>query len=204
MNRLFYNSKKFSNYMMNEFETLIKKAKRFHGHICPPVLFGLRVGLKVKELFKYRFNEDQDILAIFETDACHADGVQISSGITFGRGNIRLKMMGKMGMTFFNPETGEGYRFLLLRDHFDDVRNRLNEKVSDKKLARWFASLPEKELWVLRKIRVNQEEIREPIVHDSVICDECGEQVMIKKSVTTETGKICKYCAGDKYYKEIE
>lgn len=204
MNKNFNFSENNDDIMTSEFQKLIKKAKDLHGHICPPVLFGLRVGQKVRELFESVFKSQKDVLAIFETDACHADGVQIASGVTFGRGSIRLKMMGKMGITFFDPDTGEGYRFLLLRDHFEDIRKKLNDKVSYKKLAKWFSSLPEKELWIIRKIKINQEEIREPIVHESTFCDKCGEQVMVKESIKIETGRICKLCAGQRYYKEIE
>lgn len=200
--------------MSEVFTNLIEKARDFHGHICPPVLSGLRVGLKVRELFADILNKKEDVLAIFETDACHADGVQIASGITFGKGDIRLKMMGKMGITFFDPKSREGYRFLILVKHFGEIRNKLDSKVSDKELAEWFTSLPEQEIWDLAKINVNYAEVRTPIVHDSVICAKCEEPVKETETISIgilpttglkgKTGKVCKYCAGEKYYEEIE
>jgi formylmethanofuran dehydrogenase subunit E len=199
--------------MSDNFEQLIKKAREFHGHICPPVLAGLRIGLKVKEIFKDVLNDDRDILAIFETDACHADGVQIASGITFGRGAIRLKMMGKMGITFFNPETRRGCRFLLLVEHFNEIREKLQAKVSDSELAEWFMSLPDEKIWSVKKVLVNDKEVRAPVVHDSVICANCGEFVKETETISigelptmglkSKSGKVCKYCAGKKYYEEI-
>jgi formylmethanofuran dehydrogenase subunit E len=74
-------------------DDLLKEAIRFHGHLGPFLVLGLKAGLfanKVlgKDYFKTR--------AIVETEpkppySCFVDGVQIATGCTMGKRNIKIK-----------------------------------------------------------------------------------------------------------------
>ncbi|MCM8801464.1 MAG: formylmethanofuran dehydrogenase subunit E family protein [Candidatus Omnitrophica bacterium] len=75
----------------------LKEAIRFHGHLGPYLVLGLRAGeialdkLKCKKYFGLRvrvFGANQ------KPKACLIDGLQISTGATYGKGNIK-KLMGK-------------------------------------------------------------------------------------------------------------
>jgi formylmethanofuran dehydrogenase subunit E len=73
--------------------TLLDEAVKFHGHLGPFLILGLKAGLyanKVlgKDYFKTR--------VIVETEpkppySCLIDGLQITTGCTMGKGNIIIK-----------------------------------------------------------------------------------------------------------------
>ena len=54
--------------------------------------------------------EDEEIVAIVETDACCSDAVQVITGCTFGKGNFIYHDYGKMAFTFISRRTGKGIR----------------------------------------------------------------------------------------------
>ena len=84
----------------------IAKAVDFHGHWCPGLAIGLRAG-------EYVLNHmgraaDEDIVALVETDMCAVDGIQVLTGCTFGKGNLRYQDHGKLAFTFYRRNDGKG------------------------------------------------------------------------------------------------
>ena len=72
---------------------LVKRAVEFHGHLGPFLVLGLRAGLLALERLgaaKY------ELSAVVETESkppasCIIDGIQVSTGCTLGRANLRVK-----------------------------------------------------------------------------------------------------------------
>jgi len=81
---------------------LIHDAVRFHGHLGPFLILGLKAGLFAnmllgKDYFRAR--------AIVETEpvppcSCFIDGIQIATGCTMGKANIELKKGSSLSVTF--------------------------------------------------------------------------------------------------------
>ena len=68
-------------------------AKRFHGHLGPNLIAGMRMGraaLKALETEKYFGFEAQVGCADQPPGSCIADGVQFATGCTLGKRNITL------------------------------------------------------------------------------------------------------------------
>ena len=92
----------------------------FHGHICP----GLSIGYKATKaamhfLQQQQRAEDEELVAIVETDACSADAVQVLTGCTFGKGNFIYKDYGKMALTLMDRKTGKGVRVCTRQQPFE-------------------------------------------------------------------------------------
>ncbi|MDE3032475.1 MAG: formylmethanofuran dehydrogenase subunit E family protein, partial [Acidobacteriota bacterium] len=86
-----------------------------HGHKCPAMPLGLRVGAAALEALGVDRAQDGQLEAILELgDAhcshCFADGVQMITGCTFGKGNIRKLGYGKFGLTLVDRVTGRRVR----------------------------------------------------------------------------------------------
>ena len=97
--------------MSREFQKeTIEEVIRFHGHSCP----GLSIGIRASELAKRELGDlpDSKLVCVTETDMCGVDAVQYLTGCTFGKGNLVHRDYGKMAFTFFNRETGQGFRCL--------------------------------------------------------------------------------------------
>jgi len=103
-------------------EGLMDEAVRFHGHLGPFLVLGLKAGLFANEVlgrdpFKTR--------AVVETDlvppcSCFVDGVQVATGCTMGKGNIKLKKGDSLSVTFMRG--GEKLKLCLKEAVLESLR----------------------------------------------------------------------------------
>ncbi len=62
----------------------IDNVVRFHGHMCPGLAIGIRAAeIALREIGPHA--EDEEVIAIVETDMCAVDAIQYLVGCTFGR-----------------------------------------------------------------------------------------------------------------------
>ena len=70
----------------------LESLKGFHGHLGPYVTIGFRMGqIARRELGDYRGMKATVYCSLEPPMRCIVDGVQFSSGCTFGKGNIVIK-----------------------------------------------------------------------------------------------------------------
>jgi formylmethanofuran dehydrogenase subunit E len=86
---------------MAEIPVELKRLADFHGHLGPYVLLGYRMGLIARRYFPGKF------FATVYTGteppvSCLIDGVQFSSGCTWGKGNLAVKEGGKAVARFYD------------------------------------------------------------------------------------------------------
>lgn len=102
-------------------ETMIDPAEfleaglKFHGHKCPAMPMGLRVGAAAMNALGVERAKDSQLVALLELGddhcaTCFADGVQMITGCTFGKGNIKKLHYGKWGVTLIEKKTGRAVR----------------------------------------------------------------------------------------------
>ena len=71
---------------------MLKEAKKFHGHLGPYLVLGILAGeLAIKRLrYKKYFGLNVKVWgATQKPKSCLIDGLQLSTGATYGKGNIR-------------------------------------------------------------------------------------------------------------------
>jgi formylmethanofuran dehydrogenase subunit E len=85
-----------------------KQCEAFHGHVCPGLSIGYRAAKAAMTWLAEKRSEDEEVVAIVETDACSADAVQVLTGCTFGKGNFIFRDYGKMALTLLSRKTGQG------------------------------------------------------------------------------------------------
>ena len=84
-------------------ERRLKTAVHFHGHLGPYLVFGLRMGMiAVQMLDPKGLHELSATVWTGKSppQSCVLDGVQVSSGCTLGKGNIKAKESRRMKATF--------------------------------------------------------------------------------------------------------
>ena len=95
--------------------TILAEALAFHGHKCWASTAGVRLGLAAMgELGVDRAGSKQ-LHAIIETGdhhggMCFGDGIQFTTGCTFGKGNIEKSGEGKFAVTLIDKETKRAVR----------------------------------------------------------------------------------------------
>jgi len=83
----------------------------FHGHKCPAMPSGLRVGAAAMNALGVKRAKDSQLIALIEIGdnhfaTCFADGIQMITGCTFGKGNIKKLNYGKWGITLVEAKSG--------------------------------------------------------------------------------------------------
>ncbi len=200
---------------------LLRKVGELHGHFCPFVALGVKASvIAVKRLKAFTEGIDEDILAIVETNNCFSDGVQMTTGCTFGNNALIFKDVGKTAMTLAF-RSGKGIRVSVKPDYPQKMAAAIPgaQEMFDRFILRRETGTPEemkhfKDVWealsfkqleVPNEEQFNVEEVsvtlpeRAPI-HPSAICSQCGEAVMETRARVRNGKIVCLACSGDAYY----
>ena len=83
----------------------------FHGHRCPFMPIGYRMGELAKEKLGVGKSHDHDMhvfseMGIGHPQGCMQDGIMASTAATFGKGLIEKMYYGKVATTFWHPQKG--------------------------------------------------------------------------------------------------
>lgn len=80
----------------------LQRAVEFHGHLGPYLVLGLRAGLYANQILGRDPMKTEAFIQTKTTppESCFADGVQLSTGCTFGKGNISLQQGEGLLVTF--------------------------------------------------------------------------------------------------------
>jgi formylmethanofuran dehydrogenase subunit E len=93
----------------------LEAGQQFHGHKCPAMPLGLRVGAAAMNRLGVERAKDGQLVALVELGDdhcahCFADGIQMITGCTYGKGNIRQLNYGKWGITLVDRASGRAVR----------------------------------------------------------------------------------------------
>lgn len=186
----------------------IEEVIRFHGHSCP----GLSIGIRAAELAKRELGNlpNSRLVCITETDMCGVDAVQYLTGCTFGKGNLIHRDYGKMAFTFFNRDTGHGFRCLfrpgekgdkegelttLFREIASAASNELEQERNEKLRKKTKALIMSWDLDALFEIMEPIEEMpRGARILDSLVCEACGETTMESRTRRYAGRTLCQPC----------
>lgn len=116
----------------------LKEAVKFHGHLGPYLILGVLSGdfaLKKLRAKKYFGLEVKVWGANKKPKSCLIDGLQLSTGATYGKGNIQKFNGTLIRMEFRNKENNKRIS-LELKDTIKDKLDNLKGHLDSKELAR--------------------------------------------------------------------
>ncbi len=87
-----------------------QEAARFHGHVCPGLAIGYRATRAAQERLGLSRAEDEEVVAIVESDGCGVDAVQSMLSCTLGKGNLIYRDHGKQVYTIISRKQGKAVR----------------------------------------------------------------------------------------------
>ncbi|MFZ0135000.1 MAG: FmdE family protein [Desulfobacterales bacterium] len=171
----------------------IERTISFHGHWCP----GLAAGIRAAEWALAELGgraEDEELVAVVETDMCGVDAIQFLTGCTFGKGNLIHRDYGKNAFTFYRRSDGKSVR-LMLRAMGSTANREEMAALHEKRQAGTLSRAEENRLNDLREktsawlMQSSLDELfdarpaAEPLpaqarILASATCDRCGEQAM--------------------------
>jgi len=100
-----------------------KWAFEFHGHLCPFMPIGYRMGMLAMERLEVKHESDHGFFVFPELgeghpQTCMMDGMQIATGATYGKLLMSKTFYGKLAATFYHPKKG-AVRYSLKPDFVD-------------------------------------------------------------------------------------
>ena len=98
-------------------------AFEFHGHRCPFMPIGYRIGRLAMENLQVEREKDHGFFVFPEIgeghpQTCMVDGMQAATGATYGKVLIAKTFYGKLAATFFHPQKG-AVRYSLTPEFID-------------------------------------------------------------------------------------
>jgi formylmethanofuran dehydrogenase subunit E len=161
------------------------------------------------EMLKDGRAQDEEMVAIVETDACCADAVQVITGCTFGKGNFIYKDYGKMVFTFLSRKSGRSIRVAIRPGAFEPdaehfaLLQKIIQNTADEQEQERFRKLHFKRSCDVLDMTVDDLFTIEPIklnfpakakIERSEACEQCGEPTMRTKLVARGNHKVCRDC----------
>ncbi|MFH1573262.1 MAG: FmdE family protein [Acidobacteriota bacterium] len=185
-----------------------------HGHKYPAMPMGLRVGAAAMNALGVERAKDGQLLAPVEPGedhcaTCFADGVQMITSCTFGKGNIRELHYGKWGVTLVEAATGqpvwvtpkaEAMLANKQTEFFREYRekgmpaSRVPPEVVEPLVERVMSAPDEN---ILTVSGLFEYEIKpRPHSFSSLVCDGCGEMVVEGYARIVGHRRVCIPCQG--------
>ncbi|GAB6164688.1 FmdE family protein [Thermostilla marina] len=184
----------------------------FHGHKCPAMPMGLRVGAAAMNKLGVDRAKDGQLVALIEIGddhcaTCFADGVQMITGCTFGKGNIKKLHYGKWGVTLIDKKTGRAVRVSPRAEamaankktpFFQEYRmkgvpaSQVPDEVAQP-LVEKVMSAPEEQIMLVGEVFEYHWQ-DPPHSFESFVCDLCGEMVVEPYGRLLGDKKVCIPC----------
>lgn len=190
-----------------------QKAIEFHGHCCPGLTIGYLAAKAALAHLKVGRAEDEELVAIVESDGCGIDAIQVLLGCTIGKGNLIYKDYGKQAYTIGNRKTGKAVRIVATGDmtpltpdqqflrtavfsgQATPEQEEIWQTLQAERTTRMLAA-PASELFKIQDVELNLPS--EAKIFNSVICEYCGEKVMEARA-RLKNGKIACLACTEEY-----
>lgn len=100
-------------------------AFEFHGHLCPFMPIGYRMGKLAMQFLKVEREKDHGFFVFPELgeghpQTCMIDGIQAATGATYGKVLLEKTFHGKLAATFYHPQKG-AVRYCLKPEFIDEI-----------------------------------------------------------------------------------
>lgn len=119
---------------MRDSRISIKEAVRFHGHLGPYLILGILAGELAFEALRYKRYFGLKV-KVWGTEkkpkSCLLDGLQLSTGATYGKGNIRRMCGNEIKILFRNLKNSREIEMRLKEDVANKLKVLLGRKESD-------------------------------------------------------------------------
>lgn len=197
-----------------QWDTVFESAFFIHGHLCGGMPLGFRAGVAALEALGAERELNMAKLAFVETASghaagCFADGVQMATGCTFGKGLIERTQYGKWALTLVDRGTGKAVRVTVrpevmqasFKSPFVEQRRQGTPPTEiaievSKPLVEKLLGRRNEELFQVSEVFDYPLPDKPKPTFNLVTCAECGEVVAENKVRTKDGQQVCIPCSG--------
>ena len=185
-----------------------------HGHVCGGMPLGFLAGLKALQVLESEREANMAKIAYVETGTghaagCFADGVQMSTGCTFGKGLIQRTEYGKWAFTLVERGTKRAVRVSVkpqvMKQSFESPFVKMRHQGVpptdvpldiSRPLVEGLLGRKAEELFLVSEIFEYTLPVAAAPCFNLATCEDCGE-VVAENKARLKDGKIfCRPCSG--------
>ena len=145
--------------------------------------------------------ERKRIVTYVEIDRCVTDAVALVANCRLGKRALKFRDWGKVAATFCDLQTGRAVRIAAKESSKQVAKEMFPELPKEEGQQKAYAELADEILfekkWV--KVEVRPEDLP-GFKGPRVVCEECGEGINFKREVVVGGRRLCRACAGERYY----
>jgi formylmethanofuran dehydrogenase subunit E len=197
---------------------LLRISGMLHGHYCSYSALGVKAGARaMREMGVRKSTGMEVVVAIVETNNCFSDGVQMTTGCSFGNNALIYRDYGKTAFTLAkrsgegmriavradrvreeqSPEAGELWEKVVVKRRGSEAdRKRLNELWTEMSFR--LLDLPDEKVFDIRKVTADVPSYAR--IFTSAQCSVCGESIMEPRARMQDGKPICLPCSNQAYY----
>lgn len=192
---------------MKSLDEYLELAERAHGHICAGQVLGVRLAmLGMRELgIEDPIAERKRLMTYVEIDRCVTDAVALVANCRLGKRALKFRDWGKVAATFVDLQTGRAVRIAAKESSKQAAREMFPALEKEAGQQKAYRALPDDVLFSTQWVRVEVPPEDLPGYKGSrVVCTQCGEGINFKREMVVNGRTLCRACAGDRYYSNVE
>ncbi len=144
-------------------ESRIREAVRFHGHLGPFLVIGVRMGLFVLKILDPKGKRSKEMHAEFQIPilppfSCVLDGVQVTTGCTVGNQRLHINNSERDIEASFELAEASKVSVSVNSEIVSKLIASLNDGRTSEELASEVADLPDEILFVVKQRRLKSRE----------------------------------------------
>lgn len=179
---------------MNTLKEDLEKAVAYHGHLCSGQILGVRMARYACEILHIEEPKTSKRLIVFvESDRCIADAIGTVTGCKLGKRTLKWMDFGKSAATFVDLKENRAIRVRKISNHYPE---------EGEDLELFYSKFSDEDLFAVEEVIVDLKPGDLPGKPSEIqVCTSCGEEVLDGKHVIKDGKVLCRYCAGECYYR---
>jgi formylmethanofuran dehydrogenase subunit E len=135
----------------------IKEAEKFHGHLGPFLVLGVKMGETAKKILETVHEENGSLqltvkVPLLTPFSCVLDGIQVTTQCTIGNQRLKIENSSKEISAIFQcAKTGKKLKITVNPKITEVLMKKLSEGFSNEELAWEIARTPENQLFIVKK-----------------------------------------------------
>ena len=194
---------------MKSFDELLRDAEVAHGHLCAGQVLGVRLAMLGLELLGIDDPHGKDrkrLITFVEIDRCATDAVAVVTGCRLGKRALKFRDWGKVAATFVDLESGRAVR-ICAKESSKALARQMHPEIESKNQQQMLAyrEIPTGDLFTVQWVKVELPPEELPGYQgERIVCAQCGEGINFRREVRENAKTLCRACAGERYYHELE
>jgi len=140
-----------------ELESAIKEAEKFHGHLGPFLVIGVRMGNVAKRILNLNIKRNNRLRAtakipLFTPYSCILDGIQATTQCTVGNRKLKIENSQREITVYFEvPDSSEALKISVNPKAIEELMNKFSEGIPNEELAWKISHMKENQLFTIEK-----------------------------------------------------